>query len=456
LLQGGPNVTNNVFPVHILLQDGTTHPHFIHNILNLYLVLPAAIIFGSFKGWIVTNIVATILTASLLALIITKVANRWLAVLAYSVYLLLPLTIWQTSQPLAEATIAPFIAIGMLIYIRADRNEFMWGLLVIVACLLYYCRTSFLPILLVVPIAYFIQNRACKTKNLLYAFGLLSFVVLVIMTKRIIFPEDAVSLRKIINSGVPGVSSNMFSFFSISPEPILLSNICSKIMRNLSLQVLSKHWHAQIFRMPFNVLTAFSLYFFFFVKKSKVQLRIAHCGITLLFLHILTIILHQNQFRYLLMATPAILVCSALVINRVKFFQSKRAQLGLVLVVVFCLIVGSTAPAIRLHRQGLQKKELRMTLNSIFDSTIPKDQSLMVDASDSSNLILGYVLRPRTVIFTRTGYTNENYQAMLERGNPKWLLCPIESPLVEQFNISSQPVLKNFPSPYNDYGLFQF
>ena len=453
LLQGGPKTTNEAYPARIMSPGAQIPLPFMHNILNLYLVLPAATVFGSFRGWIVTNIVATILTASLIALIIRKVANGWISVLAYTAYLLLPLTMWQTSQPLAEATIVPFVAMGILIYVSAHTNKKLWGLLVIVVGLAYYCRTSFLPILFVIPITYLVQNKPVRIKNALYTLGLLSLVIFVIVIREIIFAGGvAVPFHNIISAGVPGVTDQMSSFYSLSQRPIVIRHLWLKVVNNLTIQLLPQRWDAQIFYLPFNVLTAFSLYFFF-TKKSNIGLRITHCGVVLLLLHVATIIIHQNQFRYLLVATPIILVCSALVINKIKFFQSRTGQLGLILGLLVCLI-GSNIPVVTgLRQRGFREKDLRTKLKSTFDSVIPKNESLMVEASRKYQL-LAYTLRPRMVIFTRWGYKSEEYQTMREKGNVKWFLCPLKSPLVEHFNISSPPVLKGLPHPYKDYALF--
>jgi hypothetical protein len=43
---------------------------------------------------------------------------------------------------------------------------------------------------------------------------------------------------------------------------------------------------------------------------------------------------------------------------------------------------------------------------------------------------------------------------MKQKGNAQWLFCPLNSPLLEYFDIHTQPVLRSFPSPYDDYGLF--
>jgi 4-amino-4-deoxy-L-arabinose transferase-like glycosyltransferase len=378
--------------------------------------------FGSYEGWIITNIVATILTALLIALILKNLVKGWISVLAYTIYLLLPLTLWQTAQPLAEATITCFVAIGMLIYIKADRNPFLWALLLVVACLAYYCRATFSPILLVIPVAYLVHSKPCNIKTILVASGLLCFVCVVLLTKGIIFPQMTVSFPEILNTGLPG-QSNMSAYFAIPPSPpIVLSNLYSKIVSNLSTQIVPNSWLLQLFYLPFNVLAALSVYLLF-IRKTNSGRRIAYCGGILLLLHIATILIFQNQFRYLLIPIPAVLACSALVIDKIKLLQSKRVQTAVLLGVFIALMVVNTPIAIDLHHQGLQEKELCTTLKSVFDDAIPESDSLMV-AATGKYLKLGYVLRPRTTVFLRPVYDHDDYQIMRERVNAKWLLCP--------------------------------
>jgi hypothetical protein len=453
LLKGG-NTTNEIYSAQIMSAEAHIPCPFMHNVLNLYLVLPAVKIFGVFKGWIVTNLLASVLTASLIALLVATVANKWAAVLAYTVYLLLPLTVWQSAQPLAEATIAPFVALGVLIYVLAGTNKKLWGLMVILACAAYYCRASFLPILFVIPVAYLFQSRPVGIKNILSALGFLGVVIFAVIIGKIIFVQGMpTSFHKMINNAIPGVTRNMHFLFSLSPRPIVLREIWLKATAHLSYQLFPHSWKLQIFYFPFNLLAILSVYLYF-TKKSKMEVRVAHCAIALLLLHIATIIIHQNQFRYLLVITPAVLAGSVMVLSKVKLFQSRRMLLILILGAVVFLTTSNIALVTKLRQDGFSEERLRTALHSMLDDVIPEDESLIVDASYRYNQVLSYVLRPRIVILVESGYKYEEYQTIRERGKAKWLLCPLESPLVEHFNISSSPTLKNFPHPYENYALF--
>jgi len=454
LLEGG-KTTNNVYPVQILSPEVRIPCPFMHNILNLYLVLPAARIVGAFRGWIATNILASIVTALLIALLVAKVADKWVAALAYTGYLLLPLTIWQSSQPLAEATIAPFVALGLLTYVWSETNKRLWALTFVVVCAAYYCRASFLPLLFVIPVAYLAQNRPVRIKNVLAALGFLGLAVFVVIIGKMIFVQSMpTSFRRIITNAIPGITGNSDVVFSLSPRPIVIEEMWLKASRYLSYQFWSPNRSSQIFYLPFNVLAAISLCLCF-TKKSRLEVRLCYCTMTLLLLHIATIIVHQNQFRYLLVVSPVALAGAAVMINKIKFLQSRQIRLGLKFGLIILLIASNIPLVARLRQEGFRERELRTALNSIFDRTIANNESVIVDASDRYNQIWGYVLRPRTVIYVKSRYKCEQYQTMREKGDAKWLLCPLKSSLVESFNIFSPPILKELPYPYEDYGLFR-
>ncbi len=245
-------------------------------------------------GWVVTNVLATILTASLIALLVATIADKWVAVLTYTVYLLLPLTVWQSSQPLTEATIAPFVALGVLTYVWAGTNKKLWGLTVVAACAAYYCRVSFLPILFVIPIAYLVQNKPVRIKNVLSALGFLSLAVFVVIIGKMIFVQGMpTSFHKMINNAIPGVTRNMHFLFSLSPKPIVLRELWLKVTAHLSYQLLPSSWSLQIFYLPFNLLMVLSVCLYF-TKKSSMDVRVAHCAMILLLLHVATIIVHST------------------------------------------------------------------------------------------------------------------------------------------------------------------
>ncbi len=455
LVQGGSRTTNSVYPTQLISPEAEIPCPFMHNILNLYLVVPAAKIFGAFGGWVATNILAGLLTASLIALLVAIVAGKWIALLAYTVYLLLPITIWQSSQPLAEATLVPFVAFGVLTYVCAETNGKLWGLTILAACAAYYCRASFLPILFIVPAAYFVQNKPIRPKTILSTLGFLSLVVFVVIIGKTIFTQGMPnSLRGMLTNAIPGVTRNMHFLFSLSPRPIVLQELWLKVSGHLSYQLLPPHWNLQFFYLPFNLLAVISVCLCF-TQKSKMEVRVAHCAMALLLLHIATIIIHQNQFRYLLVATPAVLAGAAVMLNKIKIFQTKRTLLILISGLIVFLVVSNVPLVTRLRREGLRERQLRSEFSTVFDNTIAKTEAVIVDASDNYNQILGYVLRPRTVIFVASGYKEDEYQTIREKSNAKWLLCPKSSPLVDDFSVFSEAVIKDFPRPYEDYALFQ-
>jgi len=454
LLQGGTHTTNNIYPAQIMQPGPLRRPPFVHDILNLYLIVPAAKIFGSYGGWIATNILATIVTGLMLALLVWKVGRRWIGLASYAVYLLLPLTIWQSSQPLAEATVAPFVAAGVLCYVWAKDKPGLWILTAFFAAMAYYCRASFSPILFIIPIAYFLENRPARRKAILGAVGLLCFAVFVVAAKRFIFEQSTpTSLRALINIGIPGVTDNMHSLYGISSMPIFPQKLWLKFVMNLYHQFFPRQGSYQIFYLPFNVLAGLSVYLLFREKSFRPR-RLAYCCAALLAIHVATIMIVQDQFRYMLVVMPGVLAAGVVALGKMKVFGSSKVRLIFLSALFVALTICDIPIAAKLRQEGLQERQLRTALKPMFDTAIAEDESVIIEAPEKFQL-LGYVLRPRTVVFVDKGYSPEQYQTMLEKSGSKWLLCPVGSAIKDYLDGSAVLVLKDFPSPYQQYGLFR-
>jgi hypothetical protein len=454
LLQGGGKTTNFLFPPQIISTEALKQGPFIHNLLNLYLVLPLSRVFGAFSGWVITNVIASILTASLMAWLVAKITDLWLSVLAYTIYLFLPLTIWQTAQPLAEATIAPFVALSIVAYVLADNDKRLWPLVTFFACVTYYCRASFLPMFLAIPVVYTLQNQPIRFSTIAWMFGFSAFFMIAVIAKQMLFPGCIpVTFQSLINNAIPGLTDNMYAYYSLSPRPIQLWPFLTKLTANLKYQLLSP-WKYQLFYFPFNVLAAFSARCFI-AQKSKLEVRVTHCIAILLLIHIATIIIVQNQFRYLLPITPALVVGGIAGLSKIRNLRKERGRFRLILGLLIILIIADIPLVIYLRREGLSEKLLRTELKKMFDSTIPQDASLMVEGRTNEHQVLAYVLRPRTVVCVKSGYSQDSYEMMRDKAQVKWLLCSLKSPLLNLFGTSSPPVLTDFPYRFRAYALFR-
>src|SRR5262245_9247276 len=117
LIDGHGVQTNEIYPVTVRYEVGTLHRPFVHHILNTYGVALPALHFGSYGCWIAVNLASSLLTSFLIFCTVVRFTDSRTAALAVSAsYLLLPLTVWLTTQPLAEASIAPLVALTVYSY----------------------------------------------------------------------------------------------------------------------------------------------------------------------------------------------------------------------------------------------------------------------------------------------------------------------------------------------------
>ena len=140
LINGQGVQTNNIYPVSVYKEIQPIPRPFVHNILNLYFVILPGIFFGAYTGFIIMNILCSFLTAFFIYKTIIIYTKYQAALLISLLYLLLPITVWQTTQLLAEASIAPLVALLMLLYAKisiSNNNKiFNWLILVFISGLL--------------------------------------------------------------------------------------------------------------------------------------------------------------------------------------------------------------------------------------------------------------------------------------------------------------------------------
>jgi len=248
LLNGQGVQTNNIYPVSVYKEIQSIPRPFVHNILNLYFVILPGIFFGAYTSFIIMNILCSFLTAFFIYKTIIIYTKYQLALLISLLYLLLPITVWQTAQPLAEASIAPLVALLMLLYAKisiSNNNKlFNWLILVFISGLLILCRLSFLPIIFVIPIIYLIHNRPIKIKNIfnMVVLFMLGFLFLLIQKK---YFESSVSislLQEIINWNSDRFG-NMGNYFELYPKQITILNfinvLFTRTIKALKTQFLS-------------------------------------------------------------------------------------------------------------------------------------------------------------------------------------------------------------------------
>ena len=455
LLKGEPAKTNNVYPVHVFSEEYPQPVPFLHNILNLYFVLPAAWFFGPFYGWVITNGIASILTATLLALLTARFSGLLAAGVTYSLYLLLPLTLRQTSQINAEATTAPWIALGVCLYVWSGEKKWLWPIIVFVAVITYYCQIAFLPVVIILPFVYLWQNKPFCRKTMLMATCFCIFAFTAVILKSVFFPEAiSNSISDILNTQIPGKTDSMYAYFNLCPLPLSAQNLWHKFTTHFIQQFFPCDWRWQIFYIPYNFAVMFAGCLFF-TKLCHPKKRLFRCAIILFGLHLVTIMLTQNTFRYLLISTPAILPAAVVLFFEIKLRRHPRVNKAIFTVAFGLLLIADGLLVSSLRRNALHEGKTRSTMKTKLNSHIGPQDKVIVEAITNKYQLVGYVLKPRAVIYVESYYTEDQYRYIQEKTEAQWLLCSRFSKILPWFLHSPEPVLKDFPTPYQNHVLFR-
>jgi hypothetical protein len=469
LIHGRGATTNNVFPMAAYRPAVKLPRPFVHNILNTYLAAPFALALGPYRGWIALNLLGSLLAALAIFFTVRRYAARPWALLAASSYLLLPLTIWQTTQPLAEASTTALVALTMLTYVAA-RSSFGYSLaLTLLAGLLFYCRQSFSPLLIIIPVAAAFRRTPSRVIALLQSFILLALASLLTILAGRLFPQYVdIGPRHLFGALLSAPTRKAGFPFGLVPYrtsvPDLIRDVLFQIRLDWKpLKISSLATYVTV------VLAGVGLWLA--VRRKWLNRRIAFSLILLVLLEGTVSLLHQYEPRYLLLLAPVLIVTVTILVSffvhrsslfghRLSFIVHRSSFLS----IPFLLVLVVALPIdLRLDRQSRKSAAYFRSLNSAFsasaDSIIPRDDAVMIDCVSSvglgSYIWVGYALRPRYVLFVPNYYPADVYTRLQTNLHARWLLAGSSSSLVPGYLGLTAGSGLRFPPPNDSLMLYR-
>ncbi len=464
IMQGQGVQSNNIFPIEAIQGKVIHNPPFVHNSPFVYVAAFLGIFFGAYNGWILLAVLCSLFAAWLIYKTVSLCANTPFALLASGFYLLLPGTIWNSSELIVEAMIAPFIVFIVYLYLCSKDRFFPWICMMLTAVFVSITKANFVLLFAIIPFAYLVhhwRNRFFVLRTFTLVF--VAFVSFLIVTP--LFPNNAVSSKNflqshlnIIHVGVPGKTSNMESYFNIHPTNRsigeYLENLYLKTKKSLRLQFLNAKLDGIAFYIPFNLFYLLCIVGLFFSirRKKMLEKRLFFASILLLLLYLLTICFMQNQFRYMQMFYPIPLMGAFIIVyNRQKEFpeQTKNQIFNTILFsIVTVSLVYVSFPLIQQQRARGNSAAERFQIFSESIQFISSSDAIMVEGVKYYTLY-GYALRPRNVLYIIDSYTQEDLETILQNGNAKWLLCKDSSPIIDSLDILRKTRFR-LPSPMNN------
>jgi hypothetical protein len=210
--------TNAVYPNTLKWQPLRLPPRPIHNILPIYVVAPFARLIGGYKAWVLVNSFCALLSASLTGILVYRLTkSKGPAALAFSLFLLMPLTVWQSSQPLAEMVVTVPVIAATLIFVSLQGFKSVIGALFFTG-VAYLSRESFAVPLLLFPLWYLLSIRPFSRAVLIRTLALIGVSGIFILVHSAFMPQNIpgcpTTLRLLAAS--PG-TDNMTCWYDSNP-----------------------------------------------------------------------------------------------------------------------------------------------------------------------------------------------------------------------------------------------
>ncbi|MDX1740473.1 MAG: hypothetical protein R3178_04230, partial [Rhodothermales bacterium] len=383
--------TNEVFPVSVVGGLDIPRP-FVHNGPAQYVVAAVAGWTGAYAAWIILGVLFSVLTALLIAREVAAHTSRRVGSWAGAVFLAFPLTMWQASQPLLEVWLTLLVvSIGVLLAAPGRRPR-SWFLATLAAGVLFWSRFTFIPVLFALPIAFAVVNRRDLRRQWLPLFILIAVVAGFVMAEPILFPShQPFTFGEYVNGTTTWKATDML--FVRPDGAVTFSTIARKALDALVQQFWPDVTASALFYWPFTV--AVALLALILLRRSELR-RTPWAAVTvfLLLLHLATIVLYRNQFRYMLPVTPALVICLGAWSAGWWRTPLRKTVFATVTIVGIC-----AGTLLMLHSRvgGSEARELRDRLENAYAANLSDDRPVLVQYPRAGGFVHAYVLRPRLV-----------------------------------------------------------
>ena len=422
LVRGESLVTNTYFPGEILRNGEVPSPNYIsHNSPMLYLVAIVVSLtsFSVYKSWILLNVIFHFVIAASIFKIVEKYTDQNTSYAATAIYLLSPIAIWQTLNPLLEMYFSVLVATVLLCYVLRDRVFSFWLLFVLLLLGVVSHPIFVLPAFILGAFAIYDKRNVNKACLVFGSVAYFSLVFLCLHRKGVWFPSSfQPSLQVIITSAVPN-KSNMFWQYSETLPVIDSEFLIAKLIRAVEIHVLTLRNVPLYVFTNIAILMAIYLTISSFRKWWSILLPLGLFGC----LYLAMIVLQQNQPRYQQIVAPVSFVFIGVGIYQLLGKEWLRSRLCVAAVgISMCLIasvslyIANTA-RVEANNQKLEVKKLRSLVSTFPEST------RFVGINVKPHNPFSYIVSPREMLFVRTDMLEEkSIEKAMELFKPDYYL----------------------------------
>ena len=393
IIDGDTSSTTTIFfPGPLLREQTIQRPNYVlHNSFMLPMAAFLGQVTGAYAGWIILNFVFHVLISFCVFFSGRRFLDDSEASLLACLYLVSPIAVWQTINPLLEMSLAAVTGVCVFAYIHREKKIARYLLAITLSIGVVSHPIFIIPALSWLLVSCTVLLRK-SIDNIFYIFTFTALLVISFFAKDNLFPSSfQPTLEAIVSSAVPG-KSNMFWHYSDVQFPIDFNFIFNKFVIAVSTHFTSLKFSP--FFMFTNLAVVGLIYLMFFKHKNKVVYIVP--AVMFLGLYAAMIVLQQTHPRYQQIVAPVtfvVLVMAASELNRVMV---KR----LVMALLIPLFVVDAMLVHRSREESIAEKKDIDSLISVSELMGTEARVVAVDVYPHNPIT--YVLAPREILSVRT------------------------------------------------------
>jgi hypothetical protein len=270
------------------------------------------------------------------------------------------------------------------------------------------------------------------------------------------------SYTRLLHAAVPGQTDNMWFNFDLSPDnledrlPLELGLIVPKLTGHIAEQFVQfGSVPVAVFYWTFNLLTLVAVAALV-RERDPLRVRLIVAALALVAIHLVTIVLFQNQFRYTVPALPGLLVVLAMVVSDWSWLDRFVSARPVFAVLVLALV--ATGPDLYLARDlrddGQASADVEASVVAMFDRHLETNQPLLVVYVGPPQILV-YAARPRPVLYLAAYYSRAEIDRLRRAFSADWLLAPSGSAVVTALGLASDSAVATVQALGEQWGLFE-
>jgi hypothetical protein len=445
-MRTGKMVSNQIFPV-MIAQNTYDTPLVTHNLPTMYMVIPFAFLGGPFWGWILANILFSLLVCWLMISI--GFFFKWpleRRLMCGACFLIFPNTIYLSSHALSEAGTSFLVILICFVLLKMTETHWKWLLIGILTALATLNRSSLMLMALFI-LLYLLLYKEKSELNKIATIScfLFSFITLMVIGKYF-FPQA--STAGVVELIKTPKDSNMTLYYTMSPLEFSFSRFLERVLFHLQNQLVGRRTYDQSFLIPFNALILWALFKQPQNSERKVS-SLRYYAIALVVTHFMTTILFQFQYRYMQILYPVLLIYFFATFDRKQYSQLFKVGLGLYF--GLSLTAATSYAKVNYEEAGHVRK--------IIDSYMPVSKFLKGKGAviiDGNERIHRWVIPDNLTLFVTAETSTDELFTMRKKVPFRWMICRTDSILLTRLQALYPRAIDNLSIPLDSYKLYRF